>query len=104
MMEFYFNEDKCIENNIDINKVYDFLDEKIVEEGGMTKLDDGIYQGEGQQAFNVFGSCVDFSEYSWFMSTIEEWYWRVVSNNIQDRENCIEEQRKWEQLKGINKK
>lgn len=47
MMEFYFNEEKCIENNIDINKVYEFLDEKIVEEGRMTKLDDGIYQGEG---------------------------------------------------------
>ena len=47
MMEFYFNEEKCIENNIDINKVYEFLDEKIVEEGRMTKLNDGIYQGEG---------------------------------------------------------
>lgn len=91
MMEIFLNEEKAKANHFNIKKCYEALD-NFFEERNIKKMDQGVYQGcDNQESFTAFGvAIVHLPRTNWFLKIVDEWYWRADSDDIEDREDCLE--------------
>lgn len=92
MIEIKFDEQKCLENKIDISKCYKIMDSIFLKEG-IEKLEDGVYKGDdSQNTFDVFAiGNSRVTDRNWFINIVKEWYWRFDSDDISDREDCLQD-------------
>ena len=93
MIEIVFDPKKCLENRIDISKCYEIMDKIFLKEG-IEKLEDGVYKGDDSQStYNVFAiGNLKLPDTSWFLKVVKNWYWRFDSDDISDREDCLQAQ------------
>lgn len=91
MIEIKFDEKKCLENRIDIVKCYKIMDSIFLKDG-IEKLEDGVYKGDdSQNTFDVFAiGNSRVTDRSWFINVVKSWYWRFDSDDIADREDCLQ--------------
>ncbi|NCC55913.1 MAG: hypothetical protein EOM11_10645 [Erysipelotrichia bacterium] len=102
MMEVFLSEEKAIANNYDIKECYEVIDNFFAKRG-IKKIEKGVYSApDSQNAFTAFGVAIwEFPDSSWFLKVVDEWYWRADSDDIEDREDCLEayyevkERNKW---------
>ena len=90
IMEFVLNEQKANELGYTVEACYDVID-RLFAEYGIQPEKQGFYRGPNGQ--HMFDACTSTSSRltasSWFLSVVEEWYWRVDSDDIAAREDCL---------------
>lgn len=91
LMEFKLSEEKAEKFGYDIEKYYEVTDEYFISRG-CTKVDTGVYQIDGPNAYAVMSvGHIALCKASWFTDIVEWWYWRVHDNDdIEDRDDCLE--------------
>lgn len=86
MLEFQFDEEKVTQANFKLESCYECLDEFILQGNGMKKISKGVYQGQGQLAFEtVINSIHVLKNKDWFLRTIGAWYCREDGDEIENR-------------------
>lgn len=90
IMEFILNEQKAQALGYPVQACYDVIDNIFAEHGILPeKL--GFYRGPNTQA--TFNTCTNAStrllHTGWFLHVVDEWYWRVTSDELKDREDCL---------------
>ena len=89
-MEFVLNEEKAAELGFTVEVCYDIID-RLFAEYGVFPESQGFYRGPDDQ--NTYDACSAalhrLPASSWFLKVVEEWYWRVTSEDISDREDCL---------------
>ena len=90
IMEFYLNEKKAEELGYTVEACYEVID-RIFAEYDIKSESQGFYRGPNKQ--HMYDACIMTSNRllasSWFLKVVEEWYWRVKSDDIGARENCL---------------
>jgi len=91
MLEFQFDENKVMKANYKLESCYECLDEFILQGNGMKKISEGVYQGQGQLAFEtVMNSIHVLKNKDWFLRTIGAWYCREDGDEIENRIDYLE--------------
>ena len=90
-MEFVFSPAKADALDYAVEDCYAAVDE-LFAEYGIVPSAQGVYIGPSDQA--TFDACGNVGwaliHSDWFLDVIEEWYWYVNSDAIEDREDCLE--------------
>lgn len=90
VMEFVLNEKKAQTLGYTVDACYDVID-RIFAEYGIKPEKQGFYRGPNKQ--HIYDACITTSNRlltsSWFLNVVEEWYWRVKSDDINAREDCL---------------
>lgn len=90
IMEFVFNKEKAEDLGYTLEACYEVID-RIFAEYGIEPEKQGFYRGPNTQ--HTYDACTMSSNRllasSWFLNVVEEWYWRVKSNDITSREDCL---------------
>lgn len=99
MMEIFLSEKKAEANQISIKDCYKILDDYF-DSKGIRKVKEGVYLGDDtQRSFDACAIAVTkLPESSWFIKIVDAWYWRVDSNDIEDREDCLDS---WQRICGM---
>ncbi len=90
IMEFILNKEKAEALGYTVEACYDVLD-RLFEEYSIKAESQGFYKSSDDQ--NMFNACTSaicrLPDSNWFLKVVDEWYWRVDSDNIDDREDCL---------------
>ena len=90
VMEFVLNEQKALALGYSVESCYAVVD-RLFAEYGVAPERLGFYRGPKGQA--MFEACTSVASRliasDWFLHVVEEWYWRVDSDEIVDREDCL---------------
>jgi len=90
MIELMFDPDKVRKENMKLEDCYGIIDDFIEENGGLKKINRGVYQGRGQVAFDtIMKSTSVFPNTDWFLRTIKAWYCREDGNKRENREDYL---------------
>lgn len=89
MMEIFLSKEKAKANQISIENCYKILDHYFKEKG-IQKISEGIYLGNDDDFPSFTVAAVRLPKTSWFLKVVDEWYWRTESDDIEDREDCLE--------------
>lgn len=90
IMEFVLNGQKAAELGYTVEACYDVID-RLFAEYGIKPERQGFYRGpDVQNTYNACSAALHrLPASSWFLKVVEEWYWRVVSDSPNDREDCL---------------
>lgn len=90
IMEFVLNNKKAEALGYTVEACYAVID-RIFAEYGVKPEHQGFYKGLNKQ--HMYDACTVVSNRllasSWFLKVVEEWYWRVKSDDITSREDCL---------------
>lgn len=90
IMEFVLSEQKAVELGYTVDACYDVID-RIFAEFDVVPEKKGFYRGPNTQ--RMYDACTASSSRllasNWFLKVVEEWYWRVASDSLADREDCL---------------
>lgn len=96
MIELLFDPDKVRKENMKLEDCYGIIDDFIEENGGLKKINRGVYQGESQEAFDTIMKSIGvFINTDWFLRTIKAWYCREEGNKREDRVDYLQKAAKW---------
>lgn len=89
IMEFVLNEQKAEDLGYTVEACYEVLD-RLFAEYGIKPDSNGFYKADTQAMFDACAAAViRLPKSSWFLKVVDEWYWRVDSDDIDAREDCL---------------
>lgn len=89
IMEFYLNKKKAEALGYTVEACYEVID-RIFAEYGIKPEGQGFYNLDTQAMFDACAAAlIRLPKSSWFLKVVDEWYWRVESDDISEREDCL---------------
>ena len=91
MIELMLDPEKVRKENMKLEDCYGIIDDFIEENGGLKKINRGVYQGKSQEAFDTIMKSIGvFINTDWFLRTIKAWYCREEGNKREDRVDYLQ--------------